>query len=180
MRWNHLIFVFACLLFSFSSAQAELKSEEYYKEMDDFHKECTGSINAAYYDCECLTVRYMDLWEKYGKEKPRQKLLFELRQECPNSSGIGLQMYEQCMSWAYKVRPDFEDFCICYAEEYVKKYEQAVSTSPLIVQRRMSESLNKCGYGEDMMRRYMKRKKFRDEEKARNEQKKLEDESMTN
>lgn len=178
MRWYHFIFIYSCLLFS-SLAQAELKDEEYYKEMDSFHKSCQLSINATYYDCECLTMRYMDLWEEQGKEKSRQKLLYEIRHECPNSAGIGLKMYEQCMSWAYKIRPDFDNFCTCYAREYVNQYKKSVSTDPLVVQKRMSEALNTCGYGEDMMKQYMRRKKFRDKQKAIKEQKRLQEEGMS-
>lgn len=184
-----LLFIILTFLFlmspSFSYAEKETfeepppkKSEAYYKELDRFYNYCLQDTMSWYYDCECLTLRYMDEWEKLPPDTPEFKILKIIGQECPNSANIGTQKYNQCMDWAYKVRKDYDNFCKCYAKAYVKRYETGVSLHPLITQRRMAESLNECGYGEDIMRQYHKRRKLRDQkEEAVQEQEKRQKEA---
>ena len=72
--------------------------DEYLAEADAFHTECTTTAKMNhYYDCECLTVKYLDERIKRGKTATDSSIMQSIQQECADAAEAAGYLYTQCL-----------------------------------------------------------------------------------
>jgi hypothetical protein len=101
--------------------------DAYIEEAFAFYDQCEGSIEYnRHYDCECLSVKYLDVRIEYGGGIGKGGILQEIEGECPDTTRAAGVQYNDCMSKASLLSVDMpiDKYCECVANEYGKIYER--------------------------------------------------------
>ncbi len=119
-------------------------------EANSVFKACSQSENQShYFDCECLSLTFLQLRlkdiELKGESLGHFVLMDEARKACVNTAGLAGKTYNECRTWAVGVRQDAEQFCSCYANTYAKTYAGSPTSNIKINERIMANSLQQCG-----------------------------------
>lgn len=133
-RFLAIMFLLLCALATSSAAQTpapadnsyENVPDEYLAEADAFHAECatTAKMNH-YYDCECLTVKYLDERIKRGKTAADSSIMQAIQEQCADATEAAGYLYNQCLGDPMiPAEIPAEEFCTCYANTYATLYER--------------------------------------------------------
>ena len=101
---------------------------EYLEEAEAFHGKCeSDSRFYQFYDCQCLSVKYLDERIKSGPERAQNSIILALQRECKDGTYAAGVEYERCMKngtllFARGKTPD--EYCACFGNEYAKLYEK--------------------------------------------------------
>lgn len=110
---------------STQSIKLEDIPDEYFEDMDRFHAECkTTSRYSRYYDCDCLSVAYLDKRLEVGLEVDRARILLNLEHNCFDATGAAGHHYNICMD-NRNYHEDYvprEIYCECFANHVAKLY----------------------------------------------------------
>lgn len=143
MRYAALIF-FALFLWSFpafsqgmalplNTAPTEKNEykdvkDEYIEEAQQFFARCSGDYTLSqYYDCECLSVRYLDARIAAGPSKNDNELLLTIKDKCLDGTMAAGEMYNSCITngTIFPQGQDPEDYCACISNTYAKLFEKS-------------------------------------------------------
>lgn len=91
-----------------------------------------------YYDCQCLSVKFLDKRLEFGPEASRERVARSLQSECKQGTNVAGLRYSECMATANMVKEsnseeadsfadnffeEHEKFCSCFGNEYGKMFE---------------------------------------------------------
>ena len=97
--------------------------DEFIEEAIAYYEECesTHQLNN-YYDCECLSLAYLDERVKLGPTISGSTIQFNIRKQCRDAIGSAGPTYSECLRKANRFQPgtDPEKYCECVANTYVK------------------------------------------------------------
>lgn len=102
---------------------------EYLEEAEAFYGKCQSDFRFyQFYDCQCLSVKYLDERIKSGPERVQNSIVLALRRECKDGAYAAGAEYERCMTngtllFARGKTPD--EYCACFGNEYAKLYEKS-------------------------------------------------------
>lgn len=131
-------------------AQAELKQAEAVGDI------CRNSNERDYFDCDCVTLNYLQglMTSKAMQQQPDQYTLKDAaKKSCATTPPIAGRGYANCMTWAPKVRQDYEEFCTCYGNAYAKEFARNPATTIRGNEQVMAAALQSCNAGAPVMQR---------------------------
>ena len=102
--------------------------DEYLIEANDYYVECANNFTMQqYYNCECLSLAFLDKRIEVGPSVHASSLKFALRTECRDAINAAGPVYEDCLRAAYRFKRsvDPEKFCECVANTYVEAMNSA-------------------------------------------------------
>jgi len=101
----------------------------YLEEADKFHDRCQGDERLQnYYDCECLSVKFLDKRIEEGPGRDPNALLLAIDGECKEATYLAGATYTGCLRNGVTVLPkgkEMEEFCGCFANEYASLFEKS-------------------------------------------------------
>lgn len=121
--------------------------DEYLEAADEFYGQCASDEKYYYYyDCACLTVRYLDKKIEMGPAATDDYIMLQIQNECADSTYTTGVAYSKCLGNAALLPRDVfpPDYCECYANTYGKLFEQynlAVTPRNLLALRSRAHSL---------------------------------------
>ncbi len=123
--------------------------DEYLEEADAFFAECgTSTRFKNYYDCECLTVKYLDERIKSGPNKPKSAILVNIGKECADATYAAGKSFNDCLNMGPLLPVQGGDalgFCECYANTYANLYESfRVSPNSKTFQALQTQAMTAC------------------------------------
>jgi len=126
-----LLLIGVLLLPSVVSAQAvktgfEDVPDEFILEATAFEEACRNNHKQKlYFDCRCLSIKYLEARIERGKEAPVSAIENMLGDSCKDGTGIAGQLYEECLSdfVAAPLEKDPEEFCSCYGNTFAQYFE---------------------------------------------------------
>lgn len=109
-----------------------------YQDMQKIYADCSGSLQNLYYDCQCVSIKHMDLVRNFERdlrtrdldglgqallrEKKRSELLIRSYDGCTDTNDVAMLAYDRCVGWAMTARDDYKDFCGCYGVKYADTF----------------------------------------------------------
>ena len=122
--------------------------QEILEEAEMVHGLCSGRYTySRFYDCDCVAAKFVDARIERGPGKGPTYLAEEVAIECPNQPGIAGFAWDQCQSIAENMPYGRNEYCTCFAKQYVTEYmERPVLKTPWL-KSVMSKSLYKCDTG---------------------------------
>jgi hypothetical protein len=128
---------------------------------------CRISNEQDYYDCDCIALTYLQqrvLYKAINKTFDEFAEKENAKKACPNPTAIAGRSYTTCMSWAPRMRQDYESFCECYGNAYA----EAFSKNPAITYQDnkyvMAAALNNCDVGAPIVARINRNARIREME----------------
>lgn len=122
------------------------------EEASLMRKICEQSMQKDYYDCECMSLKFLELRTLEGTDPQFQSDPVRLRalalKSCPNPINIAGNTYTRCLSWAPRLGLDYEEFCTCYANQYSKMFSSNPTTSLIAYEYMTKKSLTACNAGQ--------------------------------
>lgn len=102
--------------------------DAYIEEADAVFEECTQTprINR-YYNCACLSVRFLDTRIERGTSASKSSIMLGLREECKDATEAAGNEYNQCMGMVPMLPLDVEPetYCECVANTFSTILEQS-------------------------------------------------------
>ena len=102
--------------------------QEYLEEVEAFYNKCqSDSRFYQFYNCQCLSVKYLDERIKSGPRRVQNSIVLALQRECKDGAYAAGVEYERCMKnrtllFARGKTP--EEYCACFGNQYAKLYEE--------------------------------------------------------
>jgi hypothetical protein len=128
----------------------------YFEEADEVRSSCeSNSATNQYYNCECLSRRYLEERIK-APGAPGDYLLENVTTRCIDATGAAGNEYENCMSSLplIPIKSKPQDYCTCYANTYAKLFERYKiginSTVMVQLQTRASVSCSDPAFGRQL------------------------------
>ncbi len=100
-------------------------SDENLEEMQHIYELCENDKQMnSYYDCQCLSLKYLDTRIEKGPEISQSRIIRSLNAECPNTPAIAGQAYSRCIATGALRSNDtnIEEFCSCVGRTFVDLY----------------------------------------------------------
>jgi len=100
---------------------------KYLEEAERFHQECRSDEGLyQFYNCECLSVKFLDVRIESGPDRGGDSILLSLQRECKDGTYAAGIAYENCMTsgtllFAKGKTP--EEYCACFGNNVAKLYE---------------------------------------------------------
>lgn len=97
--------------------------DDYIEEVMKFYDTCTlDPVQSAYYNCECLTVAYLDERKKQGPLGTQSSIRTAIIDKCKDAVGAAGDVYDSCLSKSsrFEAGTDPEKYCECVANTYVE------------------------------------------------------------
>jgi len=97
--------------------------DEYIEEAMAFYDVCAGdNVQNEYYNCECLSLAYLDERKKQGRLGTASSIRSAIINECRDAVGAAGSVYTNCLARANGFEPgtDPEKYCECVANTYVE------------------------------------------------------------
>lgn len=97
--------------------------DEYIEEAFEFQKQCSTDYSFnQYYNCECLSLAYLDERVKVGPTIPGSEIQLNIRDQCRDALNSAGQIYNGCIKKAnrFAAGTDPETYCKCVTNTYIK------------------------------------------------------------
>lgn len=138
------------------------------REANDVGRICATSNERDYFDCDCVSLQYLQKRMAH-KAMSRSFNVVEAKDEakraCPNSAAVAGRGYNSCMSWAPRMRKDFESFCECYGNAYAKSFADKPAISIQENKAVMAQALKQCDAGAPVTARINRNARIQEMEK---------------
>ncbi len=120
------------------------------KEVNEVERSCNyNTTYAAYHDCRCVAVKFLDARLKSDPDRPRHVIYQTVINECPNPPGIAGHIYQGCVDVMQYARPsDFEKFCTCTANDVAQSYKDRPNMNTRYIEGLRKRAMVRCGVGE--------------------------------
>ncbi len=105
---------------------------EYLEEADAFFNECKTDYKMFnYYNCECLSVKFLDTRIESGPERSKDSIFLAIDHTCKDATYLAGFTYNECIRDGTELPPgkQMEEFCGCFANKYAELFE-ASKASP--------------------------------------------------
>ncbi len=102
--------------------------DEYIQEAQKFFTKCENTAGMyQYYDCKCLSLKYLDKRIEKGPDAQTQNIALAISHECPDATIAAGYEYQKCLEHQTLMPKDItpEKYCTCYANTYAKLYESS-------------------------------------------------------
>lgn len=101
--------------------------QEYLEEAVAFHEECQSDYRLfQYYNCECLSSKYLDTRIESGPERVKNSIVLSLQRECKDGAYAAGIQYNKCMrngTTLFAKGKSPEEYCECFGNKYAQLYE---------------------------------------------------------
>lgn len=95
------------------------------------------------YKCECVAAEIYTRLTSNSTD-PLTTITEEAYQKCPNIDTLLSHHYARCSEWASYKRADYEQFCNCYARNFVQQFARAPRFSSPYRVALMTEAYKGC------------------------------------
>ena len=95
-------------------------------EAMNFNTYCKSTYKMSqYYNCDCLSVRYLDKRVEGGYKLGASAIMMQLEKECLDTANVAGSMRGRCMANINMIPniDDAETYCDCVGNEYAKFFE---------------------------------------------------------
>lgn len=117
------------------------------------YDQCKGSeMHNQYYNCDCLSADFLQSRTENPKEA-QYTLVLKSRKKCGNSTNIAGLSYERCLSWAPRLKNNYEQYCSCYANSFARSFVKSPTDSIRGREILMTNALNGCNTGTELAER---------------------------
>jgi len=100
--------------------------DEYIIEAAQYADKCSSHHKLSLlYDCQCLSVQYLDKRLERGPSVPAASIENLLGRECKDGTGMAGKLYSECLG-DFNNAPkhlDPEEFCSCYGNSFAEMYQ---------------------------------------------------------
>jgi hypothetical protein len=140
-------------------------TQEQIREANGVYQNCESGVSErSYFDCQCVALTFLQHRVQDKKLGGRSLTAPDIediaRKSCPNTVGIAGMTYTRCLSWAPRMRPDYEAFCECYANEYANTFSRSPTTSIRRAEALSTVSMNQCNGGQPAIDRMTRNKRI--------------------
>lgn len=108
---------------------------------------CRSSSEKDYFDCDCVSLEYLQRTSYSRAQKVAVntfKIKNDAKRACPNQPAIAGRGYTNCMTWAPKMRTDYESFCSCYGNAYANEFAKRPAITINESKAVMSSAMKTC------------------------------------
>lgn len=126
-------------------------------EVLDIKKNCElNALYAAYHDCNCIAVKFLDARVKSDPDTPKDRVFNQVRNECANTPMIAGVVYKSCVSFRKSEDPEgYVDYCTCAANDVARRYTEQPNMNLRYMKKLRKEAYIACGI--DSKRAYVAR-----------------------
>lgn len=119
----------------------------YLEEMDDVYRECeANNLFTLFYDCQCLSVKYLDKRIELGPWPTRDAIMVRINTQCANIPGIAGYTYGVCENrMMMRGRQDYKELCECFGRTVAGKYARQPALNSRYFQVLQRDAYLKCG-----------------------------------
>jgi hypothetical protein len=140
-------------------------TQEQIEEANGVYNNCqSGASERSYFDCQCVSLVFLQQRiqdKKIGGQPVAAPIIEDIaRKSCPNTTGIAGMTYTRCLSWAPRMRPDYENFCTCLANDYALRFSRTPTTSIRRAEMLTTSSMNQCNGGQPAIDRITRNKRI--------------------
>jgi hypothetical protein len=140
-------------------------TQEQIAEANGVYNNCQSGVSErSYFDCQCVALTFLQhrIQDKKVGNRPLAAPIIEdiARKSCPNTTGIAGMTYTRCLSWAPRMRTDYEDFCKCFANDYARRFSGTPTTSIKMAEFLTTSSMNQCNGGQPAIDRMTRNKRI--------------------
>lgn len=125
--------------------------DELLAEMDQIHGICAANKSySAYYDCDCIGVKFLDRRLMRGPQIGSTNLMFDVSKECVNSTSIAGHEFQRCLQRMHylgdKMKERIYEMCECASNKYALAYAETPAMSIRYQMRMIVGAQRQCGY----------------------------------
>ena len=137
----------------FGQKKAPPPTPDQIDEAIGIYDECKASEMAnKYYNCDCVSADFL----QSRTEQPNEasyNILMASRKKCANTVDIAGSSYERCLTWAPRLKNDYEEYCGCYANNFAKNFAKSPTDSIRGREIMMTNALNGCNNSNEIEER---------------------------
>ena len=122
--------------------------QEILEEAETVHQKCSERYTfSRFHDCDCVAAKFVDARIEQGPGLGAVYVAQNVAVQCPNKPGIAGFAWDQCQNVAEHMPYGRDEFCTCFARQYVDEYmERPILKTPWL-NTVMTRSLGKCDKG---------------------------------